>query len=304
MIPGDRNINPLDRIAEFICSHLDSRQLYTCLGCGTCSNLCPASGMQGVDPCALVQMVLDGKEEAVLNTPWVWHCSGCSLCLASCPEGVDVPRLVSLIRSVQDDCMLPEGLRSRLSTWISTGNLSGMYPLEYLALLDSASGVYAQRSGHKTFKLPVDKKGARVLLIVDPGLLKLRPDILPAYIHLFQAAREDWTLSSMPFGSVDMAMVSGISRHRGIWQTTFEAIVERLCPEIVVLDDCPNEMAPFGPFGNKGLEQEGVKVVGILSLVKKYLSSGQLNLGKRFGRSLTLQEPCSNTDQDLVAYCR
>ncbi len=281
----------MDLLTKYFCSQLGNLALYTCLGCGSCSNLCPASGKEEMDPCRFIQLIVNGESELVLNTPWIWHCSGCGQCKASCPVGIDIPATIKMIRSMKEGRMLPEKVRHCLDAWISCGNLCKMYPLEYLGLLESGARLYREQTGKKDFRPPIDRH-ARVLLVVAPELLRQGPELLTSYIHLLESAKEDWTFSSMPLETADPFVVTGSRRLSGIWERRLLDVTEGLNIEIVIIDDCLNGAGPLGPFGMDEPKVGSARIVTASQLVTEYLSQERILMRKRPSISMTIQEPC------------
>lgn len=75
------------------------QDLLACNQCGKCSAGCPIVGTMGILPSQVIRMAQLGMEE-VLETNTIWICASCLTCVARCPKGVDLPRLMEALRQV------------------------------------------------------------------------------------------------------------------------------------------------------------------------------------------------------------
>lgn len=75
------------------------QDLLACNQCGKCSAGCPIVGTMDILPSQVIRMAQLGMEE-VLETNTIWICASCLTCVARCPKGVDLPRLMEALRQV------------------------------------------------------------------------------------------------------------------------------------------------------------------------------------------------------------
>lgn len=72
-----------------------------CFSCGTCVAGCPVAGTTpSYNPRRIIHMALLGMREEVLNSDFVWLCSGCYICYERCPQDVQIPELMTAIRNI------------------------------------------------------------------------------------------------------------------------------------------------------------------------------------------------------------
>jgi len=80
--------------------------LTSCMNCGVCTAICPASEFYKYDPrqiCNLVQSRDDEKIEELLKSDTLWYCGQCMSCKTRCPRG-NVPALIiSVLRKVSQE---------------------------------------------------------------------------------------------------------------------------------------------------------------------------------------------------------
>jgi len=70
-----------------------------CYQCGRCSAGCPAADSFDVKPMQAVRMCCYGQEEKLLTTRTIWVCAACETCTTRCPNGIDIARMMDLLRS-------------------------------------------------------------------------------------------------------------------------------------------------------------------------------------------------------------
>ena len=84
------------KIEEISCQNV-----YNCYQCGKCSAACPATPEMDMLPNQVIRFLQLGLDEKVFeaNTPWI--CASCLQCMAVCPKGVDLARIMEAIRILQ-----------------------------------------------------------------------------------------------------------------------------------------------------------------------------------------------------------
>jgi heterodisulfide reductase subunit C len=60
-----------------------------CYQCGRCSGVCQISKVQKFTPSRIIQMILEGFEEEILNSGVLWDCLMCNSCLQMCPKEIN-----------------------------------------------------------------------------------------------------------------------------------------------------------------------------------------------------------------------
>jgi heterodisulfide reductase subunit C len=85
--------------AEEIMSYPGGENLRKCFACGSCTAGCPISEIdENYSPRRLVRKILFGMREEVLTSPTIWFCLVCYRCFAHCPQKVNFPDLMRVLR--------------------------------------------------------------------------------------------------------------------------------------------------------------------------------------------------------------
>jgi heterodisulfide reductase subunit C len=78
---------------------ISGQDLLACNQCGKCSAGCPIVAVMDILPSQIIRMAQLGMEE-VLDSSTIWICASCLTCVARCPKGVDLPRLMEALRQI------------------------------------------------------------------------------------------------------------------------------------------------------------------------------------------------------------
>lgn len=88
-----------ERFADEVMSNPGGEHLRKCFACGTCTAGCPISEIdETYSPRKLVRQILFGMRKEVLTSPSIWLCLVCYRCYAHCPQNVNFPDLMRVLR--------------------------------------------------------------------------------------------------------------------------------------------------------------------------------------------------------------
>ncbi|MCX7781112.1 MAG: (Fe-S)-binding protein [Negativicutes bacterium] len=200
-----------------------------CMQCNTCNEACPvyeASGRQDIYRpnfrSELLRRIyrryftpagrLLGKwagADVELNWRVVyrlaelsWRCSLCRRCASTCPIGVDNALLARELRKLfsMEMGIAPDAVhKSGTINHMITGSSTGMTRAAFLDNIEFIEDLIEEKIGRR-IKIPVDKKGADIMLLHNAGEYMAWPENPAAFAILFDAAGIDYTLSSEAMG--------------------------------------------------------------------------------------------------------
>lgn len=78
---------------------ISGQSLLACNQCGKCSAGCPVAFSMDILPNQVLRMAQLGIED-VLDAQTIWTCAACLTCVARCPKGIDLPRIMEALRVV------------------------------------------------------------------------------------------------------------------------------------------------------------------------------------------------------------
>lgn len=76
---------------------ISGQNLMACNQCGKCSAGCPVAFGMDILPSQVIRFGQLGMEE-VLDFQTIWTCAACLTCVARCPKGIDLPRVMEAMR--------------------------------------------------------------------------------------------------------------------------------------------------------------------------------------------------------------
>jgi heterodisulfide reductase subunit C2 len=80
--------------------------LRACIGCGTCTAVCPAAQFYPYDPRLIATTVEKGDEaeiEQLLKSDTIWYCGECLSCKTRCPRGNTPGYIIQALRNLSID---------------------------------------------------------------------------------------------------------------------------------------------------------------------------------------------------------
>lgn len=131
-----------------------------------------------------------------------YRCTLCRRCAATCPIGVDNALLARELRKIfsQEMGIAPDAIdKSGARKQLAMGASSGMNPAAFRDTLEFIEDLIGEKTGRK-IRIPVDRKGAKILLVHNTGEYLAWPENPAAFAILFDAAGIDYTLSSEAMG--------------------------------------------------------------------------------------------------------
>jgi heterodisulfide reductase subunit C len=78
---------------------LSGQNLLACYQCGKCSAGCPMIEHMDILPSLIIRLLQMGAEKEVLDSETIWVCASCLQCMAKCPKGVDLAKIMEALRT-------------------------------------------------------------------------------------------------------------------------------------------------------------------------------------------------------------
>jgi heterodisulfide reductase subunit C2 len=78
---------------------ISGETLLSCNQCGKCSAGCPVAYEMDFLPSQVIRMAQLGMED-VIESSSIWICATCMTCIARCPKGIDLPRVMEALRLI------------------------------------------------------------------------------------------------------------------------------------------------------------------------------------------------------------
>ena len=95
----DDDIDP-DFVAR-VAATPGGEHILDCYACGTCSASCPVRAIDDeFNPRRIIRLAILGLKDEVLQSEFIWLCTGCYICQERCPQDVRITDLMTAFRNV------------------------------------------------------------------------------------------------------------------------------------------------------------------------------------------------------------
>jgi heterodisulfide reductase subunit C len=150
-------------------------------------------------PPEIPRALLESRVTELVDSEFIWACTLCGRCTLECPEGLDMDRIMRVVRGqgVRED-KVPKRLKEGLDKIRETGNSIGVDAEEFVDTLqwlaeeaaEEIEGVDGQP------EIPIDEEGAEFLYLPNPREYTSTPHMFSVYWKFFLATAADWTYAS------------------------------------------------------------------------------------------------------------
>lgn len=86
--------------------------VFLCYQCGKCSSGCPVAEHFDLLPNELLRALQMGRKDAVLKSRTLWLCAMCETCAVRCPHGINITRVMDVLKIMAQDEGMPSPLPS------------------------------------------------------------------------------------------------------------------------------------------------------------------------------------------------
>lgn len=74
--------------------------VFACYQCGRCSGDCPSINSMDILPNQAIRFTQLGEIDRLLASKTIWVCASCFTCTSRCPKGIDIARVLEVLRQV------------------------------------------------------------------------------------------------------------------------------------------------------------------------------------------------------------
>ncbi|MGB8981025.1 MAG: (Fe-S)-binding protein [Anaerolineales bacterium] len=223
-------------------------------------------------------------------------CTMCGRCVLNCPMGVDTRLIVRAARGMLSAMdMTPEGLKATVNVHLEVGNNMGVTEEDYIETLKWMEEELQNELGDPSVTIPINKKHARVIYTFNPREVKYFPFLIQAAAKIYNAAGEDWTLSTESWDATNYGLFSGDDAAARKIAANLEGAVNHLGAQSLVMAECGHG------YRSQRWEAENwlghsypFKVMSFVELQAEYIREGRIKLDPtRNPKRVTYHDPCN-----------
>jgi heterodisulfide reductase subunit C len=120
------------------------KKILNCIQCGVCAGSCHARFAMDYSPMQIIKMVHLGLKDDVLASSMIWICASCYTCTSRCPQGIDIPLLMSSLKNMAIENKVPAKIPTKPKFHKTFTEIVGKYgrmhePQLQVALMDKTN---------------------------------------------------------------------------------------------------------------------------------------------------------------------
>jgi Fe-S oxidoreductase len=227
-----------------------------------------------------------------------YRCTLCRRCVQVCPLGIDNGLIAHEIRKLfsEELGIAPTAIHEKGTVLqLKSGSSTGMSPKAFMNMVKFMEDLIYEKLGRR-IKIPVDEKGADILLIHNAGEYISWPENPAAYAIIFEEAGLSWTLSSELLGYDAV--------NYGVWYDDVQLsrivmrhveVARKLEVKRIVIGECGHATKALLIVADRLLKGgDRVPRESVLPILRDIVKSGKLNLDpSRNNFPVTLHDPCN-----------
>lgn len=223
-------------------------------------------------------------------------CTMCGRCVINCPMGVDTRQIIRTARAMLTAIdMTPEGLKATVNVHLEAGNNMGVSEEDFIETLQWMEEELQAELNDPTIKIPINKKRARIVYTFNPREVKYFPYLIQAAAKIFNAAGEDWTLSTESWDATNYGLFSGDDAASRQIAGNLEEAVNHLGADVLVMAECGHG------YRSQRWEAENwlghaypFRVMSFVELQAQYIRDGRIRLDPAVNQKrVTYHDPCN-----------
>ena len=298
--PVELGIGSKNILKDFVLSMLTKEgNLNFCFNCGACSSGCPASGLAGMDPRKFVRMVCLGMDQEIMTNNWVWMCTTCNRCVHVCPMKVDIPQLVSIIRSQWPKGKRPKSIVEDCERSLQTDTCStaGTSVEDWKFIVeDVVDDVRQTQQGFEELNVPMDEKNSTLFLTQNSRMPLTEPLEMPPLWKILHLAGANWTYGSQGWAAENFGYFLADNE---AWEKILRKktkVVEQLGSKVLVNTECGHDFFAAKQGFEKFKIPHSFEVKSIIEYYAEWIRNGRLKVSSDWNLDLkikfTIQDPC------------
>jgi Fe-S oxidoreductase len=223
-------------------------------------------------------------------------CTVCRRCSFNCPMGVDYAAIMGTARAMMASVnRLPEGLKATIDIHLETGNNMGISEEELIETLEWMEEELQAELDDPDAKIPMNKKGAKYFLTMNPREPKYYPLTIQAEAKILHATKEDYTISTKYWDATNYCLfiADGVGAKKiAQWQIDN---VEELGSEYLLAAECGHGYRSIRWEAANWLgRQPNFKIISFQELLAQYIQEGRIKLDPtRNPHRVTYHDPCN-----------
>lgn len=242
---------------------------------------------------------IDINVETVLRLgELAYRCNLCRRCAQTCPLGLDNGLLTREIRKIfsMELGIAPKPLHEKGSMLqLKTGSSTGITKAAFMDLIEFMEEDLYERTGKK-YKVPVDKKGADILLTHNAGEYMAWPENPAAFTILMEEAGLNWTLSSEMIGydNVNYGLFYDDAQSRKIGLQQLKAAKDLGVRRVVIAECGHAHKAAMVSIDRAMVGDNNIPRESFLPLLQDIVKKGVYKLDPaRNDFPITMHDPCN-----------
>lgn len=227
-----------------------------------------------------------------------YRCNLCRRCAQTCPLGLDNGLLAREIRKIfsMEMGIAPKPLHEKgTMNQLKTGSSTGLNKVALLDVIEFIEEDIYDKTG-KEYKIPIDKKGADILLTHNAGEFLAWPENPAAFTIIFEEAGLNWTLSSEMIGydNVNYGIFYDDAQAKKIGLEQLKAAKDLGVKKIVIGECGHAHKAAAVSMDRNVAGEDNIPRESFLPLLWDLIKRGALKLDPaRNNFPVTLHDPCN-----------
>ncbi|MFX1512084.1 MAG: 4Fe-4S dicluster domain-containing protein [Promethearchaeota archaeon] len=153
-----------------------AKSVRLCYQCGTCAAGCPVFRVRNdKNPRLLVERLLLGNQEEVIQSDVMWYCCNCYTCTEHCPQGVDLAHVMVNLKNLAVQMgYAPQSLIDEITAILTTGGTAELTGA--IRKRREKIGLPAELKGPDVKEIETLLQSTGVISLIDQAKKKLEAD--------------------------------------------------------------------------------------------------------------------------------